>query len=195
MLSKYVGDRIFEERYDDILPCVYVGLALHEAFACLLGIPFCLWEYFVGGVDAYYVITGFFAYAFLGLAFDFMLYLSILKLYRQLSLFFFFGMLLTFLLSLLFRFVFRWAITYSMLAALALGFFLIAVLELGFLKTYFHDNSRCYREVFGYFGIYWKLMLSNFFYVLGLLRPQLRVLDEGGHEPAPGGQLRLQPAV
>ena len=42
------------------------------------------------------------------------------------------------------------------------------MLELGFLKTYFHDNSRCYREVFGYFGTYWKLILSNFFYVLGL---------------------------
>lgn len=40
VLSKYVGDRIFEERYEDILPCIYVGMALNMGLAALIGIPF-----------------------------------------------------------------------------------------------------------------------------------------------------------
>lgn len=40
VLSKYVGDRIFEERYEDILPCIYVGMALNMGLAGLIGIPF-----------------------------------------------------------------------------------------------------------------------------------------------------------
>ena len=59
VLSKYMQDAIFEERYQDILPCYYFGLVLNIFLSCLLGIPFCLWEHFVGQVPVAYVFTGF----------------------------------------------------------------------------------------------------------------------------------------
>ena len=76
VLSKYVGDRIFEERYEDILPCVYVGMALQMLLAATLGIPFCIWGVVVGKIPLYYMCTGFCAFMALGLCFCQMLYLS-----------------------------------------------------------------------------------------------------------------------
>ena len=43
VLSKYVSDVIFEERYEDIRACYNVGLLMNITLSCLLGIPFCLW--------------------------------------------------------------------------------------------------------------------------------------------------------
>ena len=59
VLSKYMQDVIYEERYQDILPCYYLGLVMNMTLSCLLGIPFCLWEHFIGGVEVFYVFTGF----------------------------------------------------------------------------------------------------------------------------------------
>ncbi len=168
VLSKYVGDRIFEERFDDILPCIYVGLALNMGLACLIGIPFHIWALLVGKIPLYWVFTAFCGYIGLGLCFYQMLYLSIVKAYKRISVFFFAGMALCFLLSLVFRFLLGMSVTYSMLLALTVGFFVIACLEYGFAKSYFNGNSHHYREVLGYFRIYWKLIFTNFFYILGL---------------------------
>ena len=57
VLSKYMQDVIYEERYQDILPCYYLGLVMNMTLSCLLGIPFCLWEHFIGGVEVFYVFT------------------------------------------------------------------------------------------------------------------------------------------
>ena len=44
VLSRYMSDVIYNETYDDILPCYFVGLLMNLAFSCLIGIPFCVWE-------------------------------------------------------------------------------------------------------------------------------------------------------
>lgn len=168
VLSKFVGDRIFEERYEDILPCIYVGLFLNMTLACLIGIPFCVYGVVVGKLPLYWMCTGFCAYVGLSLSFYQMLYLSIIKAYKKISLFFALSMAVTFLLSLVFRFLVGFSIVYSMLLAMVIGFLMIACLEYGYTKTYFFQNSHHYREVFRYFRVYWKLIFSNFFYVLGL---------------------------
>lgn len=168
VLSKYMSDVIFEERYEDILPCYYVGLFINIAFACLFGIPFCLWEYFVGGVALYYVFTGFCGYISLVFVFYAMLYLSICKDYKVISFYFFLGMLLTVGLAWLLVKVFHRDITYSMLFSMTLGFFVIACLESAKVRQYFRVNSHNYKRVLGYFRTYWKLVFTNFFYILGL---------------------------
>ena len=85
VLSRYMSDVIYEERYQDILPCYYVGLLLNILLSVLLGIPFCLWEHFVGGVSVAYVFTGFCGYIALVLVFYSMIYLSICKDYEKIS--------------------------------------------------------------------------------------------------------------
>lgn len=85
VLSKYLSDVIYNETYEDILPCYYVGLFLNILLSCVVGIPFCLWEYFVGEVALYYVFTGYCGYIALVLVFYSMLYLSICKDYKKIS--------------------------------------------------------------------------------------------------------------
>lgn len=168
VLSRYMSDVIYEERYEDILPCYEIGLLINLLFSCLFGIPFCIREFVVGEVDLIYVFTGYCGYISLVLVFYSMLYLSICKDYKKISIFFLAGMSASFFLSLLMVFVFSWDISYSMLLSLVIGFFLTASLELAMIKRYFKRNSRRYRAVFTYFKKYWKLVVTNFLYILGL---------------------------
>lgn len=96
VLSRYMSDIIYEERYQDILPCYHIGMVLNIALSCLIGIPFCLWEHFVGGVSVAYVFAGFWCYISLVLVFYSMIYLSICKDYQRIAQYYGAGMLLAF---------------------------------------------------------------------------------------------------
>ncbi len=168
VLSKYMQDAIYEDRYQDILPCYYLGLVITMIPGCLLGIPFCLWEHFVGGVGVFYVFIGFCTYISMILVFYSMIYLSICKDYEKITIFFLIGMAGAFLLGWFLRFRCGWEVTISMLFSLMAGFLLIAVLEFTAVKRYFSKNSNKYRPVLQYFKRWWHLVVTNFFYTLGL---------------------------
>lgn len=168
VLSKYVQDSIYEERYQDILPCYYLGLVMNLVLSCVLGIGFCLWEHFVGGVEVFYVFIGYCAYISMVLVFYSMVYLSICKDYERISLFFLLGMLEAFILGVILRYLFFWDVMDAMLFSLMTGFFLIAILEFTAVKRYFLQNSNRYKPVLLYFKKWWKLVVTNFLYILGL---------------------------
>ena len=168
VLSKYQTDKIYEQRYEDIRPCIYVGIISNLSFSSLIAIPFYLYEIIVGKVPVYYVFTTYMVFLGLTLTFSTMIYNSILKQYKKISLYFIYSMLLTFLLSIFFRYALKFSVTYSMLLSLAIGFLFIGSLELANVLRYFPANSRKYKEVLHYYGIYWKLIASNFLYTLGL---------------------------
>ena len=168
VLSRYMSDIIYEEKYEDILPCYDVGLFLNICFGCLFAIPFCVREYLKGQVDLVFVFTGFCGFISLLLVFYSMLYLSICKDYQKISLFFLMGMAAAFGLAWLLVKVFHRDIIYSMLLSLTIGFFLTAAISAATIKSYFKRNSRQYRKVLHYFKIYWHLIATNLLYTLGL---------------------------
>lgn len=168
VLSRYLSDIIYEERYEDILPCFYLGLIMNVGLSTLVGVPFCIREYIVGGVALHFVFTGYCGFMALVLVFYAMLYLSICKDYQKISLFYFVGMIFTVLLSIVLERGFGWEVTYSMLFALTAGFVLIACLEVAIIRAYFRENSGKYRPVLQYFRSFWKLALTNFLYIMGL---------------------------
>lgn len=168
VLSRYMSDVIFEERYEDVQSCHRVGLLINVVFSCLFAIPFCFWEHLVGNVSIYYVFTGYCGFIGLVLVFYNMLYLSICKEYRLISFYFFVGMVIAFVLSVFLRYILGISVTYSMLFGLAVGFFITAVLEWTKIHQFFPDNSEEYKRVFQYFRTYWHLILINFLYTLGL---------------------------
>lgn len=168
VLSKFQTDRIYEKRYEDIRPCIYVGTITILTFASLVAIPFYIYAIVVGKMAVYYVFTSYMCFLGLTLTFSTMIYNSILKQYKKLSVYFIYGMVLAFLLSLIFRFTFQFSISYSMLLALTIGFIFIAILELANVLCYFPKNSRRYKDVLHYYKIYWKLIAANFLYTLGL---------------------------
>ena len=168
VLSKYLSDIIYEEKYADILPCFYVGLFMNTILSVLLGIPFCVHEYIVGKVDIFFVFAGFCGYMALMFVFYSMLYMSICKVYKNISFYFLLGMVVTVLLSLVLVYLFHVSVTFAMLVSLDVGFLLIGSLEYALIQSYFRENSGNYKKVFTYFKKYWQLVLTNFLYTLGL---------------------------
>ena len=168
VLSRFVQDAIFEERYGDVMPCYQVGLLLTLLFGCIPGAVFSLWVHFAGGVEAGFVFLGYCGYTAMIFVLYSMVYLSVCKDYERISLFFLIGMAAACLCALLLRYGLHVEVTYSLLSALAVGFLLIGILEYTALKNYFPENSGQYKLVFVYCKKWWKLMASNFFYVLGL---------------------------
>ncbi len=168
VLSRYISDVIYEETYSDILPCYHLGLVMNIIFSSLVGIPFCVREYLVGHVPVWYVFAGYCGYAALVMVFYSMLYLSVCKDYKKISFYFFVGMLVTVLCSLLLGKVLHMEVTIAMLISLDIGFLVIAMLEYALIRNYFRENSGKYREVLAYFKKYWPLVITNFFYTLGL---------------------------
>lgn len=168
VISKYLTDKIFDEEIEDVLPCYYVGLLMNLCFSCLLAIPFYIYEVLVGGVAILYVFTSFGCFIALCMTFYSMLYLSVTKDYKAISLFYTIGAIIAFLVAMIAVSMFDCLVTYAMLLGLSVGFTMIAALQFSLIKHYFHDHSRNYTGVFEYFRGYWKLILANLLYVLGL---------------------------
>jgi len=168
VLSRYMSDVIYEERFGDILPCFYIGLLINIIFSAGIAIPFAIRVVVVGGVDVIYVFTGYCGYIALVFLFYSMLYLSICKDYAKIALFYLIGMLMTFALSWIFVNWFHKDIGYSMLLALSIGFMVTAVLEITLIRRYFPVNSGVYKPVLLYFKKYWLLAVINLAYILGL---------------------------
>lgn len=168
VLSKYLSDVIYNETYDDILPCYYVGLIINLSLSCLVGIPFCIWEHIVGRVDILFVFAGYCGYVGLVMVFYSMMYLSICKDYNKISLYFLIGMTVTVFMSLLLVYLFGVDSIFAMLLSLDVGFLVIGSLELALVTSYFRVNSGKYKEVLKYFKKNWQLVITNFFYIAGL---------------------------
>lgn len=168
VLSKYTSDLIYLERFEDLWACYFAGFFCQILLASAVGIPFFWHECTVGKVDILFVLVSYWGYIALGLIFYNMIYLSILKDYKKISLFYLAGMVTAFCLGLLFVRVLNWEITFSMLLALAIGYLIAAVLEFALLKRYFKVQSRAYGQVYKYMLQNWKLILANTFYILGL---------------------------
>lgn len=168
VISRYLSDVIYEEKYDDIVPCFYTGLLINVVFSSIPGIAFCVHEYTVGKVDIWYVFAGYAGYMALMFAFYVMLYLSICKDYKKISMFFAIGAVIALFLSLIFHYVFKIDCGRAMLYALVIGVFIIAMLEFSLFRGYFKENSGNYAGVLAYFKKYWQLVVANFFYIVGL---------------------------
>ncbi len=168
VLSKYMEDVIYEERFEDILPCYYTGLAMSIALGCLAGIPFCVWEHVVGGIRIAYVFCGFCGYISVALMFYSLSYLAICKDYERVSMFFFVGMGAAFFLCLFLNIQRGWGLTESMLLSLTAGLFLVAAMEFAAVRRYFNKSSGRYKPVLGYFKKWWQLVIVQLFYIFGL---------------------------
>lgn len=168
VLSKYLSDVIYNEKYEDILPCFYVGMFITTLMGSVVGLPFCAWAYLSGNLTLPFACATYCGFMLLILVLYAMLYLSICKDYGKISLYYFFGAVLAVIMSLILVNGFGVPVELGMLISLDAGFLLTAACEIGMIRSYFRRNSGKYKAVFQYFGQYWKLMLSNFLYTLGL---------------------------
>lgn len=167
VLSRYLSDVVYNETYDDILPCYYVGLLMNILLSSIIGIPFCIREYLLG-VEIFFVFIGYCGYISLVMVFYSMLYLSLCKDYKKISKFFLIGVGAGIIVSLFLVYVLRMSVIYGMLISLTVGFLIIGALELALIRSYFRYNSGKYKEVLQYFRSHWQLAVANTLYILGM---------------------------
>lgn len=168
VISRFISDKIFEERYDSILPCYYGGLFVNMILCCILGIPFYVRACFVGDIAPVYAFTCFLAFIALSITFYSMLYLSITKDYAKISLFFGIGVITMILLALFTVKILHFSVTYGMLFAITGGFCAISICEYAYIHGYFHKDNGEYFAFLAYFKTHWQLAVTNFIYSLTL---------------------------
>ncbi|MCR4960871.1 MAG: exopolysaccharide Pel transporter PelG [Lachnospiraceae bacterium] len=168
VVSRYMSDIIYEERYEDIPPCFYMGLALNTILSFIPAAFFCWREYHIGGINIWYVFAGFTGYMCMIFTFTVMLYLSICKDYKKISGFYVLGMMVTLVLSLILHYIFGVRTDVAMLVSLDVGLLLIAVQEFSLFRRYFKKNSGNYYGMVPYLKKYWQLVVADFFYIFGL---------------------------
>lgn len=167
VMSRYIADKIYEEKYEDILPSFYTGISLNMFLGSLLGIPFVLRLIFIGRVDPIFAFMSYLFYISLIITFYSMIYLSATKDYKIITIFYVMGMTSAFLLSFILRYL-GLSIIEAILYGMTIGFLLIALLEFSYMKRYFTSNSKDYWDCLSYFKIHKNIWISNLFYILGL---------------------------
>lgn len=168
VISRYITDKIFEEKYDAILPCYYGGLFVNLLTCCIVGIPFYLYSYLVGGIDPAYTLTCYVTFIALSTTFYSMIYLSITKDYAKISLFFTLGAVVMILVALIATKLLHFSVSYSMLLGVGCCFLTISISEFAYIKGYFHNSDESYFGFMSYFKPHWRLAATNFLYFMGL---------------------------
>ncbi len=168
VLSRYIADKIFEERQEDILPSYYVGLLISVVLCALLGVPFCIAEVVVGGVDPLFVFVSYWMFTELVITFFSMTYIAALKEYRQIAKAYIIGLSIVLLLGFFLQENSSLSTIEVILYSFTVGFCITALLLFSQVRSFFRVSSRNYREVLSYFKRFRALVASNLFYTLGL---------------------------
>ena len=168
VLSRYMSDLLYDELYQDVMPAYYTGLSINVIVSAIPAIPFCIMEVVKGGVDPFFSLMGYVGYFALVWMLYTMIYLSIVKDYGKVALFYLLGMGLAFGAAWLFVKIFDMEITYGMLMGLDIGLLFIGSLMYAQLTKYFTESSHNYRRVLPYFKSYAGLIVSNTCYIVGL---------------------------
>lgn len=167
VMSRYIADKIYEEKYEDILPSFYTGVFLTVFLGAIIGLPFIYRLIFIGNVDVYFASSSYLLFIGLIITLYSMTYLSATKDYKMIALFYAVGMLSALLLSILFNSLGLIAIK-AILYGMTIGFLMIALLEFSYMKKYFTLNSEDYTDSLRYFKEHKHIWMSHLFYVLGL---------------------------
>ena len=168
VLSRYISDKIFEGKENDILSSYYIALAINVAFSAIPGILFALRLIFIGNVEIVFVCLAYLTYMGLVIVFFTMTYITALKEYLKIFRSFVIGLGVSVVFSIVLHKVFGVNPEYAIIAGFALGFLIVAFLLFGLVRDYFKVNSRNYREVLTYYKIHWRLILINSLYTFGL---------------------------
>lgn len=167
VMSRYIADKIYQEKDEDILPSFYTGIFLNVSLGAVIGLPFLYRLLFIGRVDAVFAFVSYLLFMTLLINFYTMIYLSATKDYKIIALFYIIGMGISFLLSIGFHYI-GISVIKSILYGITIGFSIISVLEFSYMKKYFTKNSKNYFECLSYFTLHKDIWISNLFYVLGL---------------------------
>jgi len=168
VLSRYVSDCIFSDQEQKLLPAVQGATAIFAVIFGLVGGVFGAMLYFIGDLDAYYVLMVYLLLMGVGLTFGISVFVTAIKAYRRITFSYLFGSLLILLTGAACRFALHMPIGHSMITGFAAGFLSIAVQLYFFLHLAFPRGDKSYFSFFRSVRANKLLLLSGLFYSLGL---------------------------
>lgn len=164
MLSRYLSDRLYLGKNEDILPALYGSATVLLIVAGIIGLVFYL-------KSPLYFAYKFFAYLlFIQLVFEILLsiYVSAVKNFKRVAFSFFYGTIVGYIAAWM---LIKFALMDHILAVL-IGFdlciFVVNVLLALEIQQYFRDKSSLYFNFLKSSTHYYLVFLTNFFFNLGL---------------------------
>ncbi|WKY48302.1 exopolysaccharide Pel transporter PelG [Eubacteriaceae bacterium ES3] len=168
VMSRYIADKFYEEKYEDILPSYYMGLLICMVIGAISGGIFCYRLITVGELEIVYVAIAYLMFMALITVFYSLTYLSATKDYKIIAMDFLIGMILAFVSVQFLRLGFGLTVRFAMLAGLLIGFSIIATLQMAYIRHYFVFRNKNYMECLGYFKNFKRLFFGTLFYTLGI---------------------------
>lgn len=167
VLSRYVADKIYQEKIVDIMPAIHVGLVMNIVTASALSMFIVFREIYVG-IDPFFIFLSYWFFMVINMSLYLMTYVSALKDYGKIGMAYFIGILAALIFAIISVFVFHNAVSYSILGSMVLAFSIIATMLYANLKSYFKVSSSNFSESIKYFFRFKPLFITNFFYTFGL---------------------------
>lgn len=168
VFSRYIADKIYEEKFEDILPSFYTGFTLCTALGSIIAIPFAWRLITIGGAPVGFVILTYFTFLTIIIVLFSMIYLHATKDYRIITYNFIGGMITGILVALLIYHFRVLNTSYCVLVGLEIGLFIIAILQFAYLRRFFQRKSNNYLECLTYLWKHKYILLSNLFYTVGM---------------------------
>ena len=168
VLSRYIADKVFSGKEDDICASIFGVLSLSSMISGTIIFGLCVMLYIQDGVPLTFLI----AYYLLGIlathTYCLMSYISAIKEYKQVTCSFAIGLLLGIPIFFLVKILFKLGIIISIYYALLVGFLVINIFLLFWCIRAFGKPSNKTFEFLSYFKKYFWLFISGCSYILGL---------------------------
>ncbi len=166
VFSRYIADKIYQRKGDDILPSYYTGIVIACGIGTLAAAPMVYRLIFIAYIDVPYVVAAYVFWMSMIIMYFSLIYIHATKDYKTIFLFFALGMSIAFLVSYVLR---NYVDTiHSLIYGLSAGFFCVAFLEFAQVRRWFKSDGKNYTECLHYLWEFRRLFISNGLYTFGL---------------------------
>ncbi|NLB21309.1 MAG: exopolysaccharide Pel transporter PelG [Clostridium sp.] len=167
VLSRYLSDKIFEQKEDDISASMFGMLTVSSVVASIQVTVLCVLMYQKDQFSLLFLV----AYYLLGIlataSYNLITYISALKEYKKVTLAYFMGVLIIFMALFVFHKSLNLPLILATYWALVVGFFVMNVMLIMFSVKAFGNPSEHYFEFLMYFKKHPLLIISSFAWILG----------------------------
>lgn len=164
MLSRYLADRLYLNKKEDILPALYGSLSIIMLVTTIVGVTF----YYTSPIDTIYKLFAYILLIELVIQMVLSVYISAVKNFKKIAYSFIYGTVLGFVIGFL---LIKYALVREILAVL-IGFdvciFVVILILLHEIRSYFSKKSRLYFNFIKYFRKFYLVFFTNAFYTIGL---------------------------
>jgi len=168
VLSRYVSDKIFENKEEDICASVFGSMTVGSVLSGCVGLVLVFMMYFQEGASWKFLFPYYCMCILATSAYTMVTYISALKQYKEVALVYAAGVAV---IIPIFLVLYQWAgvhIISSIYWALVIGFFLINMLLVYCCLKAFGNPSNRYYEYLNYYKEYSFLVISGLLYIIGM---------------------------